>query len=187
MTLRGIALGALFAFLLAGCGREGPIQATSTPAPATPQTLTSRPVMLFYEDDGQLLAPRIENVQLPATETASIRPLLTALLTPAAAGTDPRSVPEGIEVRATYFLPDGTAIVDLSGPLLAAGWKTGSQAELMLVYSIVQTLTSNLPSVRQVQILVNGQPAETLAGHVSIQRPLQPNPRFVRPQTTPVQ
>ena len=127
-----------------------------------------------------LLAPRVENVLLPDRESAAIRPLLTALLAPALQGTDPRPVPEGIEIRATYLLPDGTAIVDLGGPLLSTGWKTGSQAELMLIYSIVHTLTSNLPAIRQVQILVNGQPAETLAGHVSIERPLRPTPRLVR-------
>jgi spore germination protein GerM len=54
----------------------------------------------------------------------------------------------------------------------------------MLVFSIVHTLTANLPAIRQVQILVNGQPAETLAGHVSIERPLRPTPRLVRPQPT---
>lgn len=187
MMLRGIALGALLALFAAGCGREGPVQATSTSRPAAPQTLTSRPVVLFYEDDGLLLAPRAENVLLPEGDSAMLRPLLTALLAPAPSGTDPRSVPEGIEIRATYLLPDGTAIIDLGGPLFAAGWKTGAQAELMLVYSIVQTLTSNVPTIQRVQLLVNGQPAETLAGHVSIEHPLRPNPRLVRAQPTPVQ
>jgi len=184
MTLRRLALGAILIALVAGCGRKGPVQATSASTPAPPQTLTNKPVQLFYEDDGLLLAPRVENVALPESDSAALRPLLAALIAPAPAGTDPRPVPEGIEIRATYFLPDGTAIVDLGGPLFATGWKTGSQAELMLVYSIVQTLTSNLPAIRQVQILVNGQPSETLAGHVSIERPLRPNPRVVRAQPT---
>jgi spore germination protein GerM len=91
-------------------------------------------------------------------------------------------VPAGIEIRATYLLPDGTAIVDLGGPLFATGWQTGAHAELMLAYSIVQTLTANLPSIRQVLLLVNGQPAETLGGHISLERALAPNPRLVRRQ-----
>jgi spore germination protein GerM len=149
--------------------------------------MTARPVQLFYEDDTLLLAPRVVNVALPEGDGAAIRPLLLALLTPSPQESDPRSIPEGIEIRGTYLLPDGTAIVDLSGPLLTEGWKTGSQAELMLAYSIVQTLTANLPAIRQVQLLVNGQTAETLAGHVSIERPLRPNPRLVRPQAVSVQ
>ncbi|MBI2214504.1 MAG: GerMN domain-containing protein [Acidobacteria bacterium] len=182
MTLRALALGAVVVSLLAACSRKGPVQATSSPAPPPPTAMTTKPVQLFYEDESLLLAPRIERVALPESDGAAIRPLLAALLAPAPPATEPRPIPEGVEIRATFLLPDGTAIVDLGGPLLTAGWKTGSQAELMLAYSIVQTLTSNLPSVRQVQLLINGQPAETLAGHVSIERPLQPNPRIVRPQ-----
>jgi len=187
MTLRSIATGAILLSLLAGCERKGPVQAPSSPAPPPRTTLTSKPVQLFYEDDSMLLAPRIENVALPDSEGASIRPLLVALLAPAPAGSEPKPVPEGIEIRATYLLPDGTAIIDLGGPLFMAGWKCGSQAELMLAYSIIQTLTSNLPSIRQVQLLVNGQPAETLAGHVSIEHPLRPNPRLVNAQPPPGQ
>ncbi|MFA6957532.1 MAG: GerMN domain-containing protein [Thermoanaerobaculia bacterium] len=184
MTLRSIAAGAILLSLLAGCERKGPVQAPSSPAPPPQATLTSKPVQLFYEDDAMLLEPRVENVALPDSEGASIRPLLVALLAPAPAGAEPKPVPEGIEIRAAYLLPDGTAIVDLSGPLFLAGWKTGSQAELMLAYSIVHTLTSNLPSIRQVQLLVNGQPAETLGGHVSIEHALRPNPKLVRTQPT---
>jgi len=187
MTFRSIATGAILLSLLAGCEKKGPVQAPSSPAPPPKTAMTSKPVQLFYEDDSMLLAPRIETVALPDNEGASIRPLLVALLAPAAAGSDPKPVPEGIEIRATYLLPDGTAIVDLGGSLFMTGWKTGSQAELMLAYSIVQTLTSNLPSIRQVQLLVNGQPAETLAGHVSIEHALRPNPRLVKLQPTPGQ
>lgn len=183
MIVRSIAAGAIFLSLFAGCGRKGAVQAPSSPAPPPPAAMTAKPVQLFYEDDSLLLAPRIENIALPDSEGASIRPLLTALLTPSPEGSDPKPIPEGLEIRATYLLPDGTAIVDLGGPLLTEGWKTGSQAELMLAYSIVHTLTSNLPSVRQVQLLVNGQPAETLAGHISLERPLRPNPKLVRTQS----
>lgn len=184
MKLRSLAPGAILVAILAGCGGKGPVQATSTPAPPPANTLTNKPVQLFYEDDSLLLAPRVETIALPESDVAAMRPLLVRLLTPAPVGVDPHPVPEGIEIRATYLLPDGTAIVDLGGPLFASGWKTGSQAELMLVYSIVQTLASNLPAIRQVQIVVNGQPSETLAGHVSIERALRPNPKLVRTQPT---
>lgn len=184
MTIRHLAAGALALLLLARCGQKGPVQATSSPAPPPPATVTSKPVKLFYEGDSLLLTARVENVALPEGDAAAIRPLLTALLAPVPEGTEPKPIPPGIEIRATYLLPDGTAIVDLSGPLFASGWQTGSQAELMLAYSIVQTLASNLPSVRQVQLIVNGQPAETLGGHLSIEHPLRPNPRLVFQEPT---
>jgi hypothetical protein len=40
------------------------------------------------------------------------------------------------------------------------------------VYTIVNALTSNLPAVTAVQILVDGKEVDTLAGHVDLRRPL---------------
>jgi len=132
-----------------------------------------RQVRLWYEGDSNRLSPSSSELPLPAVDGEALKPLLKALLEKADEN-DPKPVPDGIEVRATYLLPDGTAIVDLGGPLFAEGWKTGSDAEVMLVYSVVQTATDNLPTVKRVQILVNGQPSDTLAGHVSIEHPLRP-------------
>jgi hypothetical protein len=55
----------------------------------------------------------------------------------------------------------------------------GSHEELMAVYSIVSTVTTNFPEVKRVRILVNGEPAETLAGHVSLRKALVPMPSLV--------
>ncbi|MFQ5836105.1 MAG: GerMN domain-containing protein [bacterium] len=48
----------------------------------------------------------------------------------------------------------------------------GSSGELLTIYSIVNTLLINFPSQSQVQILIEGKPAETLAGHIDIRNPL---------------
>jgi hypothetical protein len=137
-----------------------------------------RQVRLWFEAESRRLAPETRELALPETDGEALKPLLQALLEKSDEA-DPRPVPAGIEVRAGYLLPEGTAIVDLGGPLFAGGWKTGSDAEVMLIYSVVQTATDNLPSVRQVQILLNGHPADTLAGHVSIEHPLRPIPGLV--------
>ncbi len=56
----------------------------------------------------------------------------------------------------------------------------GSSGELLTVYSIVNTLLDNFPSYSQVQILIQGKPGETLAGHVNISEPLSKNPDLVK-------
>jgi hypothetical protein len=43
------------------------------------------------------------------------------------------------------------------------------------VYSIVDSLTSNFPLVKSVQILVDDKPSLTLAGHIDLTRPLPPD------------
>ena len=48
----------------------------------------------------------------------------------------------------------------------------GSSGELLTIYSIVDTLLFNFPSQSRVQILIQGKPVETLAGHIDIRNPL---------------
>lgn len=62
------------------------------------------------------------------------------------------------------------AIVDFSKALVD-NHMGGSSGEIMTVYSIVNTLTQ-FPTVEHVQILVNGEYAETIAGHIDISKPI---------------
>jgi hypothetical protein len=94
-----------------------------------------------------------------------------------------RLFPADTVVRGTYLLPGGTVVVDLGGTTLSQGWGTGSHQELMAVYSLVQTLATNFADARRVRIVINGTPAETLAGHVSLSRSLIPQPGLVEPQS----
>ena len=71
------------------------------------------------------------------------------------------------------------AFVDLSREV-TANHPGGSFTELMTVYTVVNAVTTNLPAVRRVQILVDGQEADTLAGHVDLRRPLQRDLSLVR-------
>jgi hypothetical protein len=68
----------------------------------------------------------------------------------------------------------GIAYVDLSkeAQVLAAG---GSEAEMITVYSIVNSVTANFAAIKRVQILVEDKPATTLAGHVDLTRALPPD------------
>jgi len=51
----------------------------------------------------------------------------------------------------------------------------------MAVYSLVQTVTVNFPETKRVRLLINGEPAETLAGHVWLGKSLQPMKELVDP------
>jgi len=58
----------------------------------------------------------------------------------------------------------------------------GSSAEMMTVYSIVNSLALNFPQIKQVQILIEGRGVETISGHLSLRHPLRPNPNLIRRQ-----
>jgi hypothetical protein len=52
----------------------------------------------------------------------------------------------------------------------------------MAAMSLAQTLSANFTEGRRVRILVNGAPAETLGGHVSLAKSLEPLPNLVDPR-----
>jgi len=65
---------------------------------------------------------------------------------------------------------DGLATVDFSRQL-AEGFRGGSDNEGVLVYSIVNTLTS-LPTIDKVQLLVEGEKVSQIGGHLLVSEPL---------------
>jgi len=51
----------------------------------------------------------------------------------------------------------------------------GSSAEIMTLYSIVNSLAFNFPEIKRVQILIQGEAGGTIAGHLSLEQPVSPN------------
>ena len=141
-----------------------------------------RSVRLFYESKGMLLVGEQRNIALPESSAAAlplvVRELMKGPSTPDAL----RLFPQDTVVRAAYLLPGGTAIIDLGGTTLSNGWGTGSHQELMAAYSLAQTIAANFTEGRRVRVLVNGTQAETLAGHVSLAKSLEPRADLVDPR-----
>jgi germination protein M len=68
--------------------------------------------------------------------------------------------------------------VNLSGEA-RSGLPGGSRAELLTVYSLVNTIVTNFPSTSRVQLLVDDQTLSSLAGHVDLSRALPPDMTLV--------
>ena len=88
------------------------------------------------------------------------------------------AVPPGTQLRQVYVLDNGTAYIDFSSEL-KRGLTGGSAEELFAVYSIVNSVTLNIPEIERVGILINGKSIETLNGHLDLRRPLPPDPAFI--------
>jgi spore germination protein GerM len=82
-------------------------------------------------------------------------------------------IPRAARVKNLFVDSSGTAYVDFDGEL-TAGHSGGARAELLAVYSIVNTLAANLSQIKKVQILVEGAGLPTLAGDVDTRDPLVP-------------
>lgn len=78
-----------------------------------------------------------------------------------------RTLPADTMLLEFYLLPDGSAIADFSDAL-ARNTPSGILSEQAAVDSIARTLAANVPDIRRLKILINGQEAETLAGHLDL-------------------
>lgn len=161
-------------------GVQPAAESTATaPAPPSAEGVAHITATLFYGSaDGQALVPVRREVPLADGVVPQGREILAAALQPAP---EPyvSVIPDGTLLRAFYITDQGDAFVDLSGEL-SSRHAGGSSTELLTVYAIVHAVTANLPSIRRVQILIDGREADTLAGHVDLRRPLAPDPSLVR-------
>ena len=161
-----------------GCKKKDPVAANINAA----NRVAVRPVKLFFESEQLALVSETRNIALAESPAAAMPVVVRELMKGPATPAGQRLFPADTVVRGAYLLPGGTVIVDLGGATLTQGWGAGSHHELMAVYSLVQTVTANFADARRVRFVINGSPAETLAGHVSLAKSLGPMTQFVDPR-----
>lgn len=82
-------------------------------------------------------------------------------------------IPPETKLRELFLTRRGVAYVDFSKDF-QVGHPSGSTAEILTIYSIVNSLTYNFKSIKKVFILIEGVEKETLGGHVNLSRPFLP-------------
>ncbi|QTL97098.1 spore germination-like protein [Iocasia frigidifontis] len=87
------------------------------------------------------------------------------------------TIPEGVELL-KLSLRDNIIYLDFNNALLDNHWG-GSTGESLTVYSIVNTMVQ-FEEIDAVQILIEGEKIETLAGHMYLLEPLEMNESIVK-------
>lgn len=182
------AVGVLVAVMALACGGDpAPPAGSSAPVPAdtseageaseTPGAGTD--ITTYYASaDGAWLVPVEAEVPLAEGVLAQGRQILEVQL--GDAPEELRSVfPEGTRLRGFYVTERGEAFVDLSVEA-AALHPGGALTEQLTVFAIVNAVTTNLPAIERVQILIGGREVDTLAGHLDLRRPLEADASLVR-------
>jgi len=106
------------------------------------------------------------------------RRLLTELLR-GPSGAAVRTTPGSTMLRSVSITSGGVAQADFSGQL-SLDHPGGSSSEVLTVYSIVNTLVFNIDGIKKVQILIEGQTIDTLAGHMDCRQPFAPNLKIIK-------
>jgi len=87
--------------------------------------------------------------------------------------------PKETKVNSFFITDDGKAYVDLNTSReMTENMDTGD--ELLAVYSMVNSLTLNIPEIKMVKILIQGKDAVTLAGHIDLEYFYQTNMLIVK-------
>ncbi|GIX07464.1 MAG: hypothetical protein KatS3mg115_1867 [Candidatus Poribacteria bacterium] len=76
---------------------------------------------------------------------------------------------EGVRLLAAFLPNPQTAVLDLSSQVRSA--LVGLDAELYFLQGLSQTLRANFPTLRRCQVLMDGEIALTLGGHLAIEEP----------------
>jgi len=113
-----------------------------------------------------VLAPEDVDLVLSADPVQRSRQLVDALIL-SPPSPEQRTLPADTTLLDFYLLPDGTAIADFADTL-ATGTPSGILSEQLAIDSITKTLAASVPQVRRLKILLHGQEADTLAGHLDL-------------------
>lgn len=157
--------------------------ASDAPAKAVPRI---KATLFFASEDGLRLVPAERDVALAEGVVAQARSIVEAQLAAEAPPPLASTIPKGSTLRGIFISERNEAFVDLD-PTIRSAHPGGTLQELMTVYTIVNALLTNLPNLREVQILIGGQEVDTLAGHVDLRRPLRKNEGLILSSVTPPQ
>jgi hypothetical protein len=129
-------------------------------------------ITLFFGDaDAFGLIP--ETREIPAEEggfEARVRRVITELAAgPHGAGMP--VLPEGTEVLRLFRDFDGTLFLDMNASFRDRHWG-GAAGELLTLNALRQTIAANFAEVRGLQLLVEGDVVESIAGHVVADHPI---------------
>ncbi|MCU1271279.1 MAG: hypothetical protein JWN74_2573 [Acidobacteriaceae bacterium] len=143
---------------------EAKVEHVAPPPAAGPMEQVS--VYVAYDDPGEL---RTQSISIPLASGRQQRAegLLRAILNIYTAKNSPHPLAPGAEVRDVFLVDPGLAVIDLN-LAFADGQVSGMLAEELTMASMIQTLSTNIPGLARVKILVDGKERETLAGHADL-------------------
>ncbi len=196
MTTRQIVIGIVVAIAAVGFGWslfsalerwlqsppavvEGEDATPASPATGSGEGVARIKVTLFYASADGLGLQGVEyEVPLAGSPVEQAREIIEAQLRTRPEPPLMPTIPEGVTLRGVYLSERQDAFVDFDAALRTAH-PGGSMHELFTVYTIVNAIAVNLPTVPAVQILIDGREVDTLAGHVDLRRPLARNDGIV--------
>jgi hypothetical protein len=172
-----LAGGLWLVTLVPGWLSHEPGTAATAPPPEAPSARRIQATLFYVSDDGAELVPSAHEVPYGATPADQARQIVLAQVKAPPAGFV-SAIPDGTAVHGVFMGSHGELYVDLTPEVLHH--PGGSLDETLAVYAIVHAVTSSLPDVTSVQILIDGKEVDSLAGHIDLREPIGRSDAWVR-------
>ncbi|MEN6623141.1 MAG: GerMN domain-containing protein [Smithella sp.] len=136
-------------------------------------------VIYFSDQQERFLVPEKRYVYIENDSTSQVREITKALVD----GSKTKLVntfPAGTSVKDVRVDDEGTAFINFNKNLIKLH-PGGSTAEMATIYSLTNSVTENVSSVKKVKILVDGKDLPSIKGHISTKNAFVPNPDLFAP------
>jgi len=138
-------------------------------------------VKIYFSDPQErFLMPEKRYVFKENDSAAQAKEIVKALLEGSKAGLV-NTFPAGVSLRDVKVVNSETALVNF-GKNLTKLHQGGSTAEMATIYSLTDSITQNIPSIKKVKILVEGKELSSIKGHISTQKAFSPDLELLLPE-----
>ena len=138
-----------------------------------------RATLYFATEDGIYLKSEKRIVMVKDTPEGRAKAIVKELVRGPKEPELVATLPQGTKLRELYIVDD-CAVVDFNGAV-QTNHPGGLSAEQLTIFSVVDSLIRQVPGIERVQLLVNGDAPETLAGHVDCTRPFRRDVSLLTP------
>jgi germination protein M len=130
-------------------------------------------VVLFFSSEQDSLLHREERKIIASSSVEDQARTIVLELLKGSQQENISPIPPETRLREVFIAKDGVAYVDFSREFMDKHL-SGSSAEISTIYSVVNSLTFNIKSIKKVFILVDGGEKKTLGGHIDLTQPFSP-------------
>lgn len=141
------------------------------PVPHVQESTEAKSAILFFVADGTRLGRESRELE-PCTETAECLKAVLDELFSGPVGDLSDALPEGALLK-SVLIEGNLAVVDVNSNFVTE-MPAGSSAEMMAVYSIVNTVCMNFPQITRVKLNIEGE-GRTVLHHLDLSVPLTAN------------
>lgn len=134
--------------------------------------------LYFASPDADYLKVEARRILKEETITDEAKALVGELIKGPRGNLDP-TIPPETQLRELYIVPEEKCAYLDFNQAFRTNHPGGSAGELFTIYSLVNTLTDNLEGIEKIQILVDGETIDTLAGHIDTTKPFPRNSTII--------